>query len=106
MGVPPRMSTRPMSETAKSLAVRAETVTAPERTNQPMTPSGHDAVVRRSFEAQVGLFSGDDSPFARRAPSPLAWVEPLDPEMVVLDVATDRKSTRLNSSHLGISYAV
>src|SRR5438132_580398 len=44
------MSTRPMSETAKSLAVRAETVTAPERTNQPMTPSGHDAVVRRSFE--------------------------------------------------------
>ncbi len=53
-----------------------------------MTPSGHDAVVRRSFEAQVGLFSGDDPPFARRAPSPLAWVEPLDPEMIVLDVAT------------------
>jgi SAM-dependent methyltransferase len=52
-----------------------------------MSPSDHDAAVRRSFEHQVGLFSGDDSPFARRPASPLAWVEPLDADMIVLDVA-------------------
>jgi SAM-dependent methyltransferase len=47
----------------------------------------HDAVVRRSFERQVGLFHGEHSPFAHRPPSPLAWLEPLDRDMVVLDVA-------------------
>src|SRR6476646_10784499 len=49
--------------------------------------STHDDVVRRSFEQQVGLFVGDDSPFARRPASTLAWLEPLDAGMVVLDVA-------------------
>ena len=53
----------------------------------PMDSSEHDAVVRRSFERQVGLFAGDDSPFARRPASPLAWLEPLDGDMIVLDVA-------------------
>ncbi|MDQ1521801.1 MAG: hypothetical protein QOI55_2874, partial [Actinomycetota bacterium] len=43
--------------------------------------------MRRSFAQQAGLFAGDNSPFARRAPSPLAWLEPLDPAMIVLDVA-------------------
>jgi ubiquinone/menaquinone biosynthesis C-methylase UbiE len=52
-----------------------------------VTASEHDAVVRRSFERQVGLFTGDQSPFARRSASPVAWVEPLDHDMVVLDVA-------------------
>jgi SAM-dependent methyltransferase len=52
-----------------------------------MSPSDHDAAVRRSFEHQVGLFAGEDSPFARRPASPLAWVEPLDADMIVLDVA-------------------
>jgi ubiquinone/menaquinone biosynthesis C-methylase UbiE len=47
----------------------------------------HEAMVRRSFERQIGLFSGRDSPFARRSPGPLTWIEPLDREMVVLDVA-------------------
>jgi SAM-dependent methyltransferase len=47
----------------------------------------HDTVVRRSFERQVGLFQGDHSPFAHRPASPLAWLEPLDRDMVVLDVA-------------------
>ena len=47
----------------------------------------HDAVVRRSFEHQVGLFSGPDSPFARRDAGALAWLEPLTADMVVLDVA-------------------
>jgi SAM-dependent methyltransferase len=47
----------------------------------------HDHVVRRSFEKQAGLFAGEDSPFARRPHSPLAWLEPLEPDMIVLDVA-------------------
>jgi ubiquinone/menaquinone biosynthesis C-methylase UbiE len=51
-----------------------------------VTESEHDAVVRRSFEKQVGLFAGEHSPVARRPASALAWVEPLDPDMIVLDV--------------------
>ena len=49
--------------------------------------SEHHAITRRSFEQQVGLFSGPDSPFARRPESTLAWIEPLDADLVVLDVA-------------------
>jgi SAM-dependent methyltransferase len=52
-----------------------------------MSRNAHDQLVRRSFESQVALFSGPDSPFARRPESTLAWLEPLDPEMRVLDVA-------------------
>jgi ubiquinone/menaquinone biosynthesis C-methylase UbiE len=47
----------------------------------------HDDVVRRSFERQIDLFSGPDSPFAKRPPGGLTWIEPLDAEMFVLDVA-------------------
>jgi ubiquinone/menaquinone biosynthesis C-methylase UbiE len=47
----------------------------------------HNDVVRESFSQQVGLFTGENSPFARRFASPLAWVEPLDADMIVLDVA-------------------
>jgi SAM-dependent methyltransferase len=49
--------------------------------------SEHDDIVRRSFQQQVGLFVGDDSPFARRPASTLAWLEPLRADMIVLDVA-------------------
>src|SRR5438034_1523600 len=52
-----------------------------------MSASGHDAIVRSSFEKQTALFSGEDALFARRSSSALAWLEPLDPEMIVLDVA-------------------
>ena len=52
-----------------------------------MPNRAHEAVVRRSFENQVSLFSGPDSPFAKRPESSLAWIEPLTPEMLVLDVA-------------------
>ena len=52
-----------------------------------MSSSEHDAVVRSSFEKQTGLFTGDNAVFARRPSSALAWLEPLDPEMIVLDVA-------------------
>ena len=52
-----------------------------------MNTGEHDHVVRRSFEKQAGLFVGEDSPFARRPASALAWLEPLDPDMIVLDVA-------------------
>ncbi len=46
-----------------------------------------DEEVRQSFTRQVGLFSGDDSPFAGRSAASTRWVEPLSEEMVVLDVA-------------------
>jgi SAM-dependent methyltransferase len=49
--------------------------------------SEHEDVVRRSFDRQINLFAGPDSPFARRAPGALSWIEPLDAEMIVLDVA-------------------
>jgi len=52
-----------------------------------MSASGHDAIVRSSFEKQTALFAGEDALFARRSSSALAWLEPLDPEMIVLDVA-------------------
>jgi len=52
-----------------------------------MSEREHDAVVRRSFEQQVGLFTGQDAPFARRPGSTLAWLDPLDPGMIILDVA-------------------
>ena len=52
-----------------------------------MSPDPHDEVVRRSFDRQVGLFSGPDSPFARRPEGALAWLEPLADDMLVLDVA-------------------
>ena len=52
-----------------------------------MSKSEHDDHVRQSFTKQVGLYRGDDSPFARRSPSAWAWVEPLDGDMIVLDVA-------------------
>lgn len=47
----------------------------------------HDETVRDSFRRQIGLFSGPDSPFARRAPGSLSWVEPLDASTSVLEVA-------------------
>jgi ubiquinone/menaquinone biosynthesis C-methylase UbiE len=47
----------------------------------------HDDIVRRSFERQVSLFTGPDSLFAPRAGSTLGWLEPLDTDMVVLEVA-------------------
>jgi SAM-dependent methyltransferase len=52
-----------------------------------VSPSSHNDVVRDSFTQQVGLFTGENSPFARRFASPLAWVEPLEADMIVLDVA-------------------
>jgi SAM-dependent methyltransferase len=52
-----------------------------------MTTPEHNEVVRESFTQQVRLFTGDDAPFARRFASPLAWMEPLDVGMIVLDVA-------------------
>jgi len=52
-----------------------------------MTKQDHDNVVRKSFARQVGLFSGDDSPFARRPTTANSWLEPLEPAMIALDVA-------------------
>jgi ubiquinone/menaquinone biosynthesis C-methylase UbiE len=47
----------------------------------------HDAVVRQSFERQSGLFSGETALFAQRPASPTSWLGPLEPDMIVLDVA-------------------
>jgi ubiquinone/menaquinone biosynthesis C-methylase UbiE len=52
-----------------------------------MDKNDHDETVRRSFERQTGLFTGEDAVFARRSPAAPEWVEPLDPGMLVLDVA-------------------
>jgi SAM-dependent methyltransferase len=52
-----------------------------------MSPQAHNEVIRDSFTKQVGIFTGENSPFARRFASPLAWIEPLDADMIVLDVA-------------------
>ena len=43
--------------------------------------------MRASFEQQVDLFTGEDAVFAPRPGSTLAWLEPLDPHMIILDVA-------------------
>lgn len=52
-----------------------------------MSTNEHDAVVRDSFEQQGGLFGGEDALFARRADAPVSWMGPLEPDMIVLDVA-------------------
>ena len=51
-----------------------------------MTMPSHNDDVRRSFRKQVPLFTGPQSPFARRAGAPSRW-GPLSPDDVVLDVA-------------------
>src|SRR5205814_6744991 len=73
-------STQPGAE-PEGLIRRLEQVTAMPRTVWPST------VLRRFWEAQMAVVAG------RRAPA-------------VGHLCRDRKSTRLNSSHLGISYAV
>src|SRR3954470_14906538 len=52
-----------------------------------MSAPDHDDITRKSFEQQVVLFVGDASPSPRRPASTLAWLEPLDADMIVLDVA-------------------
>jgi ubiquinone/menaquinone biosynthesis C-methylase UbiE len=52
-----------------------------------MTEMLSDEEVRQSFARRVALFSGTDSPFASRSSLSTRWVEPLEPDMIVLDVA-------------------
>src|SRR5262245_65976076 len=64
-------------------------------TTEIYTLSLHDALpITEPKQVEAHLVTGDDLVVAERAPRPLS---------VFL---RDRKSTRLNSSHLGISYAV
>ena len=49
--------------------------------------SEHDEITRRSFTEQTALFTGETAVFAQRRDSTLAWMEPLEPHMIVLDVA-------------------
>src|SRR3954466_15978999 len=79
-GDPARMATG----TAASLAAEAVTPTARDCNSGAMTDP--DDVVRRSFDRQVGLFSGPDSPFVRRPAGTLEQLEPLHDGMLVLDL--------------------
>jgi len=56
------------------------------RNDRVMTDAHGDAV-RSSFRRQVGLFTGEDSPFASRGNPQLAWLGPLDPGAIALEVA-------------------
>jgi ubiquinone/menaquinone biosynthesis C-methylase UbiE len=60
-----------------------------DSTSDARDPADQDDAVRESFRQQTDLFDGDDSIFAIAAtrPAPTAWIEPLTPEMIVLDVA-------------------
>ena len=51
-----------------------------------MSMGDHDDLVRSSFRRQVGLFSGPESPFVRRPAGTVEQLEPLDTDMLVLDV--------------------
>lgn len=78
------MSGATLAGPIEDLAGRAETGTGKQRTHGAVAPTPDD-VVRQSFDRQRELFARDDSPFAQRGP--LAWVEPLEASMIVLDVA-------------------
>lgn len=52
-----------------------------------MNTNDHDATVRRSFNRQTALFTGEGAVFARPGQATLPWLEPLRPDMIVLDVA-------------------
>ena len=58
-------------------------------TSEPRDAQDQDDAVRESFRQQTDMFEGDDSVFAMAAtrPAPTAWIDPLTPDMVVLDVA-------------------
>jgi ubiquinone/menaquinone biosynthesis C-methylase UbiE len=58
-------------------------------TSEPRDQQEQDDAVRESFRQQTDLFEGDDSVFALAAtrPAPTAWIDPLTPDMLVLDVA-------------------
>ena len=60
-----------------------------DSTSDPRPRHDQDDAVRDSFRQQTDLFDGDDSVFAIAAsrPAPTAWIDPLTPDMLVLDVA-------------------
>jgi ubiquinone/menaquinone biosynthesis C-methylase UbiE len=58
-----------------------------ERITQLVDASDHDELVRRSFEQQTNLFEGKEAVFAQQPDQTLAWLQPMDPHMIVLDVA-------------------
>src|SRR5258705_5815949 len=78
---PPRSTLFPYTTLFRSVSLRRA---FPVLTPSPVTKfcGGHEGPIDPDFEAPVG------------------------PEFVCKDLGQDRKSTRLNSSHLGISYAV
>src|SRR5205814_2452397 len=73
---------------------------------------GHEVVIddRDFFDALPRLVWHEDEPIAHPSSVPLYFVSALARQHVTVvltgEGSEDRKSTRLNSSHLGISYAV
>src|SRR5690606_41295544 len=56
--------------------------------------------------AAVRIERGAGHPRRRGAPQPARWARAYDPGSWGVEGCQDRKSTRLNSSHVKISYAV
>jgi ubiquinone/menaquinone biosynthesis C-methylase UbiE len=55
---------------------------------EPMKTNDHDATVRRSFNQQTALFTGEGAVFAGPRSTPLlSWLEPLPPDAIALEVA-------------------
>src|SRR5207253_9580389 len=83
-------------------------------TTKPYTPSLHDALPISAWEASVNSHaprspSLSQSRISSRIPSWNAWHISAVLARVLSDninIPSDRKSTRLNSSHVAISYAV
>src|SRR3712207_7458813 len=67
----------------------------------PAVPARDDALQRLRDDGVVGRLDDGGEPVGRQ----LAALEPLDP-LLGRQFLGDRKSTRLNSSHANISYAV
>src|SRR3712207_8227935 len=77
----------------------------------PRPPPFPYAPLFRSFRAVLQLLAGDDpeAEIASRLGPPAAGLRKAQPEdTIIITFSThgDRKSTRLNSSHANISYAV
>src|SRR5439155_23810360 len=77
-------------------------------TTEIYTLSLHDAlpISRRDGECRSRWPSGTSTPASRGCPSGRSGNACRRPSNATANVVSDRKSTRLNSSHVAISYAV
>src|SRR5690242_20239502 len=67
------------------------------------------AFIRARTSAYLATSSADGQPYVQHRGGPVGFIEVLDPRTLAFAEYPgnrDRKSTRLNSSHMSISYAV